>query len=562
MLLAPDIPARLAQLPATRVDYDRRLLDEKETRTLQKLIEASHVIDEIFLRQVSEENPASRGRLAAAAREGKPGAAEALTYFDVMHGPWDRLKGDEPFVGTRRKPPGAGFYPPDLTKEEFEQWIAAHPTDKQSFEDLFTAIRRQGDRLAAVPYSQAYRPWLIEAAAKLREAAALTGNVSLRRYLTSRADAFLSNDYFASDLAWMDLDSDIEVVIGPYEVYEDGLFNYKAAFESFVTVRDREESARLAVYAKHLPEMEKNLPIRDQDKNFNRKFESPIRVVQEAFTAGDARQGVQTSAFNLPNDERVREAKGSKKVLLKNVMEAKFRLSGRPIAERVLDPGERSLVSFDAYFNHTLFHELSHGLGPGIITGPDGKKIEARLLLKDLYSTIEECKADVLGIWNILYAMDEKWLSSFSEASLFATDAALMFRSMRFGLDEAHGGGTAVQWNWYREKGAIEPAGVGRFRVRPEKCREAVRTLARELLEIEAAGDVARARRLLDRYGQATPEIEGVIAKLKDIPVDIRPRFAAAGEPDNDASAGGSKSARPLKEERATEVNRARNGKD
>jgi hypothetical protein len=527
---APDILERLGKLPPTQIDYDRKLLDERETRAIQKLFEASREIDAIYLRQVAPENPSLRERLASLVRQGKPGAIDAIAYFDVMDGPWDRLRGDEPFIGSRPKPPGAGFYPIDITKEEFERWIAAHPQDREAFQSGTTVIRREGGRLAAIPYSQSYAPFLAKAAAKLREAAAITGNASLKDYLTKRADAFLSDDYFASDLAWMNLDSDIEVVIGPYEVYEDGLFNYKSAFESFVTVRDRGESEKLAVYATHLPDMERNLPIRDEQKNFNRKFESPIRVVQEIFTAGDARRGVQTSAFNLPNDERVREAKGSKKVLLKNVMEAKFRQSGRPIAERVLDPSQKGLISLDAYFNHTLFHELSHGLGPGVITGPDGKKVETRLLLKNLYSTIEECKADVVGIWNILYAIDKKWLDSFDEASLAATDAGLMFRSMRFGLQEAHGGGTAVQWNWYREKGAIVPAGGGGFKVRSEKFREAVRSLARELLEIEATGDSDRARRLLDRYGKGTPEIEAVIATLKDIPVDIRPRFVAAGE--------------------------------
>ena len=328
----------------------------------------------------------------------------------------------------------------------------------------------------------------------------------------------------------MDLDSDIEIAIGPYEVYEDGLFNYKAAFESFVTVRDKAESAHLAVYAQHLPDMERNLPIPDAHKNFNRKFESPIRVVQEAFTAGDARRGVQTSAFNLPNDERVREAKGSKKVLLKNVMEAKFRQSGRPVAERVIDPSQAGRIAFDAYFNHTLFHELSHGLGPGVITGPDGKRVEGRLLLKNIYSTIEECKADVVGLWNIFYALDQKWLTSFDEDSLSATYMGLMFRSMRFGLEEAHGGGTAVQWNWFREKGAIVPSKDGRFVAHREKFREAVRSLANELLMIEATGDFDRGKRLLDRYGKSNAEIEATNARLKDIPVDIKPVFVAARE--------------------------------
>jgi hypothetical protein len=527
--LVPDIAQRLSQFPATGIDYDRSLLDLKETEVLQKLIEASREIDEIYWRQVSEENPALRERLSRDFRQTPAGAA-AFDYFEIMYGPWDRLKGDEPFIGTRPKPPGAGFYPADMTKEEFERWLGAHPADRDSFQGLLTLIRRDADRLIAVPYSRAYSERLTRAADRLREAAQKTGNPSLRKFLTARADAFLSNDYFASDLAWMDLDSDIEVIIGPYEVYEDGLFNYKASFESFVTVRDRAESEKLAVYAKHLPDMERNLPIPESHKNFNRKFESPIKVVQEVFTAGDARRGVQTSAFNLPNDERVREAKGSKKVLLKNVMEAKFGQSGRPIAERVLDPSQKKFISFDAYFNHTLFHELSHGIGPGVITGPGGKRIETRLLLKNLYSTIEECKADVVGMWTILQAVEGGWLSTVDEKSLAVTVAGLAFRSMRFGLEEAHGGGTAVQWNWFREKGVIEPTEAHRFIVRPEKFREAVRSLANELLEIEATGDFGRAERLLTRYGKSNSEIDEIIATLSDIPVDIRPRFAAAGE--------------------------------
>jgi hypothetical protein len=278
--------------------------------------------------------------------------------------------------------------------------------------------------------------------------------------------------------------------------------------------------------------MERNLPIPDEHKNPNRGTESPIRVVQEVFTAGDARRGVQTAAFNLPNDEVVREQKGSKKVLLKNVMDAKFRMSGQPIAMRVLEPSQRPLLNFDAYFNFVLFHELSHGVGPGLITPPGGgERVDTRLLLKESYSTIEECKADVLGIWNILLAMQENFLqSSFNEQQLYATYAGLHFRSMRFGIDEAHGRGTAVQWNWLREQGAILPSGDGTFRVDFAKMRPAMQSLVTELLMIEATGDYARAQRLLSKYGVSTPEIESVTARLKDIPVDITPYFPAAGE--------------------------------
>ncbi|MBW3564011.1 MAG: peptidase [Acidobacteria bacterium] len=523
-----DVSARLEQLPQVVIDYDRDLLDERETRVLQKLIEASKLIDEIFLIQVSDENLELRSELYEKAKTSAKWR-DVYDYFRIMYGPWDRLAGGEPFIaGVGPKPDGAGFYPPDITTEELEEWVRNVPANQANVQGLFTMIERRDGRLVAVPYSQKFANYLVPAAEKMREAAAITANASLREYLERRADALLTDDYYESDLAWMDLDSALEVVIGPYEVYEDNLNNYKAAFETFITVVDREESERLRRYVSHLPRMEANLPIPAEHRNPNRGAESPIKVVQEAFTAGDTRAGVQTAAFNLPNDERVREAKGSKKVLLKNVMEAKYAQAGFPIAERILDQEQVRLVGFDAFFNHVLFHELSHGLGPGIIDGPDGR-VEARLLLKDAYSPIEECKADVLGVWNLMYAMDNDLQNDFGREELFATYAGMMFRSMRFGLDSAHGRGNAIQWNWLREKGAILES-RGRFRVVNEVMESAIRSLANELLMIEATGDYDRAQRLLGRYGVTTSEIESVIARLADLPVDIAPVYVAAGE--------------------------------
>ena len=485
------------------------------------------------LEQVAEDNLTNRERLAKQAGAGALDQA-GYDYFLINRGRWDRLKEDEPFVAplgaAGKKPEGAAFYPPDLTKDEMEKYITAHPDQKDALQGLFTIVRREGDKLVTIPYSRQYAKQLEPAAAKLREAAELTTNASLKTYLTKLADAFGKDNYRDSDMAWMDLTGPIEVVIGPYEVYEDALFNYKAAFESFITVVDKPETDKLSVYAQHLPDMEENLPIPDEYKNPNRGTESPIRVVQELYTAGDARRGVQTAAFNLPNDEFVREKKGSKKVLLKNVMDAKYRLSGTPIANRVLGESQRGLLNFDAYFNFILFHELSHGLGPGMIKQPNGERVDIRFLLKDSYSAIEECKADVLGIWNILYAQEHKLLTSFNEEQLFATYAGLHFRSMRFGIDEAHGRGTAVQWNWLREKGAIVAAADGTFTVDNVKMRQGIRSLATELLTLQATGDYARAQRLLTKYGVSNPEIESVVGKLKDIPVDITPVFTAAGE--------------------------------
>ena len=531
--VAADIEQRLAKMPKTAIDYDRSLLDENERQVVAKLVEASKLIDEIFWRQVSEENPALRTRLAEQAKA-SPRDRAAYAYFLSNKGRWDRIADDEPFIAPfgpqGQKPEGAAFYPADMKKEELERWVAEHPDQKEAFQGLFTVIRREGAGLKAIPYSQQYREQLEPAAARLREAAALTKNASLRDYLTKLADAFAKDVYRESDMAWMDLEGPIEVVMGPYEVYEDNLFNYKAAFESYVTVVDKPESDKLAVYAEHLPAMEKNLPEPEEYKNPNRGTESPIRVVQELYAAGDARAGVQTSAFNLPNDEYVREVKGSKKVLLKNVMDAKYRMSGQPIAMRLLDPSQRDLLSFDAYFNFVLFHELSHALGPGLVKQPDGQRVDVRFLLKDTYSSLEECKSDLLGVWNILYAMDRKLLSSFTAEQLYATYTGLFFRSMRFGVGEAHGRGTAVQWNWLREKGAIVAKPDGTFAADFTKMKDGVRTLTTEILTIQATGDYARAQRLLEKYGVSNPEIDATIARLTDIPVDITPVFPAAGE--------------------------------
>lgn len=529
----PDTPQRLAQLPKTVIDYDRSLLNDNERQVVQKLIEASKFIDEIYWLQVAAENPEYRRRLAAQAKK-TPLDRAAYEYFLVNRGRWDRLAQDEPFIepfgAEGHKPEGAAFYPADMTKAEMEAYIAAHPEQKEALQGLFTVVRRDGSALKTIPYSREYASQLERAAATLREAASITNNASLRTYLTKLADAFMKDNYRESDMAWMDLQGPIEVVIGPYEVYEDALFNWKAAFESFVTVVDKPESDKLVAYASHLPAMERNLPIPDEYKNPNRGTESPIRVVQEIYTAGEARRGVQTAAFNLPNDEYVREVKGSKKVLLKNVMDAKYRMSGAPIANRVLDPSQRGLLNFDAYFNFVLFHELSHGLGPGLIPQPNGERTDVRFLLKETYSTIEECKADVLGIWNILYAQKNGLLSSFNEQQLYATTAGLFFRSMRFGIDEAHGRGTAIQWNWLREHGGVVPSTNGTYKVDFAKFHEGVQSLATELLTIQATGDYARSQRLLAKYGVSTPEIESVNARLKDIPVDITPVFPAAGE--------------------------------
>jgi hypothetical protein len=522
--IVPDIEQRLAKFSPTPLEADLSALSAEDRKVLGLLVQASQHMDEIFLRQVWAGNPALREEMKTW-NGTPPGTAEAARqYYAINFGPWDRLDAFKPFIGTQTHPEGAGYYPEDMTKQEFESWVGKHPADKEAFLSGTTVIRRDGSGLKAVPYSQEYKDQIQPAAKLLREAAAATSNASLKKFLDLRARAFETDDYFESDMAWMDLDAPVEVTIGPYETYEDGLFGYKAAFESFVTVNLPKESAALALYKERLPWLESNLPLPDEDKNPNRGTESPIRVVDTVLTAGDTLAGVQTLAFNLPNDERVREAKGSKKVLLRNTMRAKYDKILMPIAERVISQDQIRNVAFDAYFNEVLHHELSHGLGPGTIV-KNGKKTEVRLELKDLFSTLEEAKADVMGVYNILALMQRREMPGEQRATLEPTYVAGLFRSARFGIHEAHGQGVVAQFNYLMEKGALAVDEQGRFRTISDKFPGAIRDLLHDMLALQARGDYEGTKAFLDKYGQPQPSLVKAIDKLGDVPVDIRPVY-------------------------------------
>lgn len=367
---------------------------------------------------------------------------------------------------------------------------------------------------------------MTEASQLLKEAAEFADNASLKKYLLSRADAFLSNDYYQSDMDWMDLkDHNIEVIIGPYEVYEDEMFNYKASFESFVTIKDPVESKKLEVFGKYLNDIEKNLPLDNKHKDYSRGTESPIVVANEVFSAGDTKAGVQTLAFNLPNDERVRKAKGSKKVMLKNIHEAKFEKLLKPIAEIVLETEQLNFVTFSAFFNHTLMHEMSHGVGPGFIK-VNGKETEVKKELKETYSTMEECKADILGMYNNIFMIEKGVYSKESENEIWVTFLAGAFRSMRFGIGEAHGGGNAIIYNYLLEKGGfVYDEGKQKVRVDFGKIYPALKDLCKLVLTIQAEGNYTGAKNLMAKYAVNSPTIETMRKKLEELPVDIKPVF-------------------------------------
>lgn len=521
------LKAKLAKFAPTKIDFDEKLLGPKDRKVVEKLIAAADIMDRLFLIQVDPKNPEIRKKLAA-----DPELKEELALFDIMYGVWDRTEHDEPFYGDRPKPKGAGYYPSDMTKQELKKHLKENPEDAKAFKSYFTVIRRKDGKLVAIPYSEFYKEELEKAAKLLEEAAEITESKPLANYLKLRAKAFRTNDYRKSDMAWMDLgDSKLEVVIGPYEVYEDKLFGYKAAFEAFITVRDPVYSERLQKIAKHKTDMEKALPIPDEHKNFKRGSSLPITVVEEIYTAGDTRAGVQTLAFNLPNDEVVRQKKGYKLVMLKNVAEAKFEKILKPIAKQLMDEKQLALVDFDAFFTNTLMHEAAHGQGPGTITVTrDGKKVKSTVNaeLKDIYSVIEEAKADMTGLYLTELMIKKGVLPKELGRKVFASYLAGFFRSVRFGVGEAHGRANLVAFNYLQEKGALayDPA-TKKFKIVFEKVKPAVRGIVRKVLMLEATGDYEGSKKFVQKYAKMAPEMKEALERLKrkSIPVDIRPDY-------------------------------------
>jgi len=530
------LAAKLKRFAPTEITADVSKLSAGDRQALDKLIQASRLMDEMYLRQVWSGNAALKEKLAAKAspKAGNASPEGTLRYqmFMLNKSPWSGLDHDSAFIegAPQPKPAGANYYPEDMTKEEFEAWVASlSAKDQEKARGFFYTVRRGEDKkLKLVPYNEEYKQWLEPAAKLLREAAGLTDNKSLKNFLTKRADAFLSNDYYDSDVAWMDLDSPIEPTIGPYEVYMDELFNYKAAFEAFITLRNEEETKKLSKFSSDLQELENNLPIDKKYRNPKLGALAPIRVVDEVVVGGEAYKGVQTAAYNLPNDERVTREKGSKRVMLKNVQEAKFNNVLLPLAKIAIAPEEQSLIAFEPFFTHILAHELMHGLGPHTIM-VNGKQTTARQAMKELSSAFEEAKADISGLWALQYLIDKGVVEKSFEKQMYVTFLASAFRSVRFGLNEAHGKGIALQFNYLTDEGAfVYDAKNGTFSVNFDTVKDAVRELTAEIMTVQAEGSYEKAKAMLDKYGVLRPEMKAVLDRMNDVPVDIAPRFPVA----------------------------------
>ena len=493
---------------------DTSVLEEDERRMLPLLIEAAKHMDAVFWKEAYGDRDALLASLDSASRR----------FASINYGPWDRLEGNEPFVdGVGSKPAGARFYPEDMTKAELEAHVAANPADKDAFEGLYTIVRRDAEGgLYTVPYSEAFAAETEAAAALLEEASGIARDPGLANYLKLRATALRTDDYRASDLAWLDMrENGIDVVIGPIETYEDQLYGRKAAHEAYVLIKDRAWSKRLSRYAQFLPDLQAGLPVPGAYKAQMPGTDTDLNAYDVVYYAGDCNAGSKTIAINLPNDETVQLAKGSRRLQLKNAMRAKFDIVLEPLADLLIDHEQRGHITFDAFFANTMFHEVAHGLGiKNTLT--DGGTVRAALA--EHASALEEGKADILGLYMVTQLFERGEIESGELMDNYVTFLASIFRSVRFGASSAHGKANMIRFNYFARAGAfLRDGGTGRYAVVPDKMQAAVESLSRDILTLQGDGDYDGAAELVATMGVIGAELQADLDRLAaaGIPVDI-----------------------------------------
>ncbi len=509
-----DIDQRLAKYTTVRLTSDLSGLSDGQRRLIPLLIEAAQAMDAGFWRQAYGDKQA----LLASIEDPR-----ARRYAEINYGPWDRLEGNEPFIdGVGEKPAGAALYPADMTRQELEDAATASPELGEQLKGLYTVVERNAEGgLAAVPYSQAYGDLYQVAAEKLRAAAELAEDPGFKDYLKLRADALLTDDYYASDLAWMDMKANaIDVVIGPIETYEDQIFGAKASNEAYVLIKDRTWSGRLQKYAAMLPGLQRGLPVPEEYKSEEPGTNSDLNAYDVVYYAGDCNAGSKTIAINLPNDERVQLAKGSRRLQLKNAMRAKFDRILLPISEVLIDAEQRSLIKFDAFFENTMFHEVAHGLGiKETITG----KGTVRQALQNHASALEEGKADVLGLYMVNELHEQGELDDSEIEDNYVTFMASIFRSIRFGASSAHGVANLIRFNFFQEMGAFTRDDAGIYRVDFDQLSAAADALSEKILRLQGDGDYDAVGACVESYGKVGETLAGDLERLADagIPVDV-----------------------------------------
>jgi len=524
MQVVPDLEQRLARFRQVHVPFDTSGLTASEQKMIAKLVDACRYLDDIYWRQVDPD-----GLELYQSLEGKADRQDVdlRRYLWINGSRFDLLDGQKPFLGTTPMPPGRGFFPQGLTRDQIEQYLKAHPDKRAEIYSPTTVVRWHGTDLEGLPYHIAYRSFLEKAADDLRAAAEVSPDAAFANYLRLRADALLSDDYFKSDIAWMQLkDPKVDLIFAPYETYDDTLLGVKATYGASILVRDEAESAKLSTFRKYVADIQDSLPSPAQDRPSKRGLETPMEVMDAPFRAGDLGHGYQAVADNLPNDPKIHELKGSKKLFFKNFMDARVNYVILPLARYMMPESQAAMASADGYLLGTIMHEICHGLGPAFAHDASGEKVDIRAAIGPIFGGLEEAKADVVGMFALKWLVDHNVLPKQKLNGYYASYLAGNFRTLRFGAAEAHGQAEMMEFNYYVEQGAVRRDASGKYSVDFEKMPGAIAALAKELLVMEATGDRARAEAWFTKYDVISPELQKSLEKAKGLPVDVDPLFA------------------------------------
>jgi len=521
--VAPDLAQRLAKFRRVQMPFHSAGLTAREQKLIEKLVDASRYLEEIYWRQIDPDGLTLYQSLAASKN---PKDEKLRRYLWINASRFDLLDENKPFVGTEPMPPGGGYYPQGLTRAQIEQYVKDHPEKKAEIYSQTTIVRWQGDQLEGLPYHIAYRSFLEPAAKDLREAATLSDDPAFANFLRLRADALLNDDYFKSDLAWLGLkDPKFDVIFAPYEIYDDHLLGVKGSFGAAVLIRNSEESQKLTMYKKYVADIQDALPLAPEDRPSKHGLETPLEVMDASYRAGDLNHGYQAVADNLPNDPRVHEQAGSKKIFFKNFMDARVNYVIVPVAQHVMVPEQAAKVSGEGYLLGTIMHEICHGLGPAFARTSSGK-VDIREAIGPAYSGLEEAKADVVGMFSLKWLVDRGVLPKEKLEEYYASYVGGLFRTVRFGIGEAHARAEMMEFNYLSEHGAIKRQPSGRYVIDYAKMPDTIAVLAKELLEIEATGDRERAENWFKKYDVMPAELLVSLKSASSVPVDIDPVYS------------------------------------
>ena len=511
-----DLQKRLSRWKPVDMPYEPAGLNPSRKQVVEKLVQAAQYIESAYWRQSDPEG------LKLYQTTTDP-LLKQLLFINGSR--YDLLDDNHPFAGDEPYPPGRALYPRGLTREQIESYVEKHPDQKDALYNQYTVIRAKGDRLDAIPYHVEYRQWLEPAARLLREAAKLESDAAFAAFLQARADALLSDKYYDSDLLWVDLrDPKIDIIFAPYETYLDGVLGVKTSWGAAVLIRNEEESAKLALYQKYVPAIQRALPLDRADLPSKEGQPTPMEVVDAPFRVGDLLHGYQAVADNLPNDPRIHEKKGTKKIFFKNFMDARVNYVILPLAKQLMTPEQAAQASGAGYLAHTILHEISHGLGPAY-SRVDGRQVPVTEAVGPIYSALEEAKADVVGMFGLQWLVENGAIPESELPVFYASYLAGNFRTMRYGVAEAHGRAEMMEFNYLCEQKAYVRDG-GRWAFDADKMKPAIESLARELLETEATGDRARAEKWFAKYDKMPADVAQALDAVNGVPVDIEPKFS------------------------------------